>query len=155
MDAYAALGAHLKQQRQLARLSLRAVAARLEGRPGRSAASLCRAERGRTSVRWETVAGFLTACGADVRPARKLWFEASLATKKQPRPARGANHVTRPGLDPQLIGTPAALIESMQLLRINRGSPTLRTLERRARRELGCRLAVLSREVVDGDRAHG
>lgn len=29
----------------------------------------------------------------------------------------------------------------MRLLRINRGTPTLRTLERRARRELGCRLA--------------
>ncbi|WP_425588600.1 helix-turn-helix domain-containing protein [Streptomyces venetus] len=140
-DAYAALGAHLKQQRQLASLSLRAVAARLEGRPGCSAPSLCRAEQGRSSVRWETVAGFSTACGADVRPTRKLWFEASLASKNEPRPARGASHVTRPGLAPQLIGTPAALIEAVRLLRINRGSPTLRTLERRARREWGCRLA--------------
>lgn len=140
-DAYAVLGAHLKQQRQLARLSLRAVAARLEGRPGCSAASLCRAEQGRSLVRWETVAGFLTACGADVGAARKLWFEASLTTKKQSRPVRGGTCVTRPGLDPRLVGTPAALIEGMRLLRINRGSPTLRTLERRARRELGCRLA--------------
>jgi hypothetical protein len=37
-DAYAALGAHLKQQRQSAGLSLRAMAARLEERPGYSAA---------------------------------------------------------------------------------------------------------------------
>ncbi len=140
-DAYAALGAHLREQRQLAGLSLRALAARLEGRPGCSAPSLCRAERGRSSVRWATVAGFLDACGADVRPARKLWFEASLVKKKQPRPAKAATHVTRPGLTPQLIGTPAALIEAMRLLRINRGSPTFRDLERRARRDLGSRLA--------------
>lgn len=95
-----------------------------------STATIWRATRGTSVPRWQVTEAFVTACGGDLRQARRLWNAAEeLRTSRR---SGAANVSTTPTLQPWFIRTPAELLQAMISMRLQAGNPSLGTLERRA-----------------------
>jgi transcriptional regulator with XRE-family HTH domain len=116
------LAQHLRLLRQQSSLTYREMAAKTHLR----ASTLSRAADGSTLPRWDTVAAYTWACGADAGTSRRLWEKAAAETHKRCAAVRRSpRRPTYPGQ----VTTVNGLAKALRYLRLTAGQPSLEMIE--------------------------
>jgi hypothetical protein len=135
---YLELARALGTLRRRARLTYQSMAALVAG-PGCSATTLSRADRGERLPRREVAIAFGRACGAtagELLVLTEIWERAAASRPNGVRATGATAQVTgfRRRRKLELIYEPAHLLIAIHQVRLAAGQPSLRELERRARR---------------------